>query len=466
MGLLERIEARRRGEHSRKYPVGMGAIDRFATSHGHDQTQFSPEEYGDYIATSNEVFSAVSLRARLMSGLDLSLYRGRGQDKREISTGPVANLLRYVNPFWSAERLARMDEMSMGLWGQSFWAVEKHDGKPVEIWWMKASRVKPVPHETNYLKGFLYEPINGGEPVPFRTDEVVWFRYPNPVDEFSSLSPLAAARLSADTASDMMKANRNLFTNGMQPGGVIVPATDKVVFSKEQAADLEELFESRMKGVSRAHRWAVLRFEAQLKSLAVSPKDAEFVNGLNLTLRQVCNAYGIPSPLLNDMEHATLANAREFERMLWSHALVPDAKLRAGDIREQFLPMFRGGPDHCEYDFTQVAALQESASEAWGREAQALERGALTINEWRKSKGMPPVPWGDVWWAPVNKSAVQDADSMPQGDTAPAPVPNEEADPVVLDVPAKEADDERTWRPLLDALETKMRLNGHARSSL
>ena len=31
----------------------------------------------------------------------------------------------------------------------------------------------------------------------------------------------------------------------------------------------------------------------------LAQKDAEFIQGLNLTLRQVCNAYGVPAPLLN-----------------------------------------------------------------------------------------------------------------------------------------------------------------------
>jgi len=52
--------------------------------------------------------------------------------------------------------------------------------------------------------------------------------------------------------------------------------------------------------------------------------------------------------------------------------------------------------------------------------------GGITINEWRKKQGLPPVPWGDVWWAPVNKAAVVDGDSTPQGDTSPTTLPDDE----------------------------------------
>ncbi len=403
MALIDRIRQARHPQAA--WPAGVEYVGA-DTSRGHDDDRFSPESYGNYIATSNEVFSAISLRARLMSSLNLQLFSGRGPDKAEVTSGPAADLLRTVNPFWSKARLDRMDELSMGLWGESYWALEPGRNGPSAIYWLKPSRVRPIVHPSKYLDGFVYQPADGGRPLRFDVDEIVWFRYPNPLDEFSALSPLAAARLAADTGAAMMTANRNLFRNGLALGGLVVPDTDKATFTADQASDLERDIERRFTGADKKHRWAVLRFEAQFRALDVSPKDAEFVSGLDLTLRQVANAYGIPAPLLNDLAHATLANTREFERILWANTLVPDSTLRAGEIEEQLLPKFRTGPDHCAYDYTQVSALQESASEAWTREAQAMDRGAITINEWRKSKGMPPVPWGEVPWMAVNKAAI------------------------------------------------------------
>lgn len=457
MGLLERIQAARA---PRSWPVGAGAVPPFEEFHGHDVAEYSPEEYGNYVVTSNEIFAAATLRARLMSGLNLQLFRGRGTARTEVLHGPAVELLGRVNPYWSPRRLERMDELSMCLWGQSFWAIEKDGaGLPQEIWWMKPSRVRPVPHETGYISEFLYEPLHGGPVISFRPDEVVWFRYPNPLDEFAPLSPVAASRLAADTASSMMKANRNLFTNGLMPGGVVVPTGDKVTFTSEQARDLAAMLERRFKGVDKAHRWQVLRFDAQLKEMGVTPKDAEFLGGLNLTLRQVANAYGIPVPLLNDLEHATLSNVRDLQTIMWSHTLKPDSQLRASEITEQFLPMFRrrGGPEAAEYDYTKVEALQEATTEVWARERQAIEVGRYTINEIRAKNGEPPLPWGDVWWAPVNKSAVLDADSRPQGDTSPTGGAGQDTTSDVAglgeqDGPADTTTvDDRAWRRVLAA---------------
>ncbi|GGM64139.1 hypothetical protein GCM10012275_38360 [Longimycelium tulufanense] len=429
MGLLERMRAVQ--DRRRSWPVGPAVVEPFEKAHGHDDELFSPENYGDYIVTSNEVFAAASLRAKLASSVPLRVYRGRDEDKRELPDSAAAKLLRFVNPFWTQARLARMDSLCMDVWGETVWAVEKFRGEPQEIWWLKPSRVKPVPNENNYLAGFLYESNVVGtdgtrQVISFRPDEIVWQRYPNPLDEFSALSPIAAARLAADTASAMMKANRNLHSQGLQIAGMVVPPAN-VQFTSEQARELEERLQKRFAGADKAHRWAVMRYEAQFKPVNITPKDAEFINGLGLTLRQVANAFGVPAPLLNDLEHATLANLREFQKALWEHSLVPDLTLRAQELEEQFLPMFgrrgRSTPDHVAFDFSRIAALQESQSEAWDRERQAIEVGALTVNEWRKKHGMPPVDWGDVWWAPVNKAAVTSAGSQPQGDTSPTALP-------------------------------------------
>lgn len=436
MGLLERIQARRRGEHlSRAWPVGKGELIEPEYAYGH-QSEFSPEEYGDYAATNNDVYSVIALRARMMSKLRLQFFHGTGSDKREDTTHPAVLQYRKVNPFWTAERLARMDEFCMGLWGETYWALEPGPrGGTGEIWWLKPSRVKPVRHESKYISRYAYHSVSGGI-IYFEPDEIVHQRYPNPVDEFAPLSPLAAARLAADTSQAMMQSNRQLFRNGMQIAGLIVPPADKVTFSQEQAEDLERKLERRLTGVDKAHRWAVLRYEAQFKQLAISPKDAEFVAGMGLTFRQVCRAYGMPSPLLNDLENATLSNTRDLERMAWDNTLISDAEFRAAEIREQYLPRFkRGAPDHCEYDFTKVSALQESATESWTREAQALDRGALTINEWRKSKGYPPVAWGEKPYLPVNKAPVGPDGQLqlPEPKTPPADpanLPDDETNPV------------------------------------
>lgn len=416
MNFLDRIKERRAKFSN---PVGSDLAqvgDRF---NGHDFSRWSAPEGDrgpDRIATSDDLYAVINLRARLMSGLDLNLYRGSGSTRKIVDSSPAVDLLKHVNPHWTWRRLARMDELSMGIWGQSFWAIESDKLGPREIWWLKPSKMHVIPDSSGYIKGFLYEVTNANFSerfIPFTPDEIVWFRYPNPLDEMSPLSPLLAAERASTTGTAMMDGNAAIFNQGMQAGGFITPNGDKTSFTKPQADDLETFLETRVRGIKNAKKWHVLRFDAQFKEAQITAKDAEFINGLNVSLRRVCNVYGVPSPLMNDLEHATLANLSELHKVLWSDALKPDAQLRQDEITEQFLPRFLGRPMHAEFAFDKIEALQESATATWDRERQQIEVGSLTINEWREKNGLPPIPWGDKWWAPVNKGAVGGSENAP-----------------------------------------------------
>jgi HK97 family phage portal protein len=130
-------------------------------------------------------------------------------------------------------------------------------------------------------------------PIAYEPAEVVAFRYPNPANQWRGLSPLAAARLSADSASAALQSNRNIFANGIQLGGIVSPKNG-VLLSPEQAKELETDLSRRFNGVDKAHRWGVMRAEVDVKQVGVTPKDAEFLGLLRWSLEDVCRAYSVP----------------------------------------------------------------------------------------------------------------------------------------------------------------------------
>lgn len=415
------------GPEPRAFVIGPGVVDPFESIHGKSSDQFTPAVYGEYIATSNAVFACVQLRSSLLSGLPLKLFRvGAGGSKEEIQTGDLFDLLRKVNPFWTLSRLLRMTEISLSLWGEAFWVLdrgEKGTLPPQEIWWARPDRMKVVPDASKYIKGFLYEPERAGDPLAFEPNEIVWFAYPNPLDEYEGLSPLAAARLAADTSRDAMRSNRSIFTQGMNPGGLLMPASDQIDISPEQAAELESLLEKRLKGVDKAHRMVVMRTKAEFMPWNLSPKDAEFINLLKWSLEDVARAYGVPLDLIGGQR--TYENVAAAERAMWVRTMRPEANFISEEITEKLLPLFPGQADLAEFNFEDVEVLQEAEDAKWTRADGQIKAGAITINEWREDQGLKPVAWGDSWWAPFTVAPVKSSS---------APVPpsedEEEEEPV------------------------------------
>jgi HK97 family phage portal protein len=285
-------------------------------------------------------------------------------------------------------------------------------GEPKEIWWGRPDRTSILPDPERYIKGFLYEPINGTQDIPFAPHEVIWIPYPNPLDEYAGLSPLAAARGSADYATEAIRANTRLFKNGMQIGGLVMPpAGSPRELTPEQARELDQYFIRRFQGQDKAHRWATLRHNYEIHESGTTPKEADFLGGLAFSIEDVARAYKVPLDLIGGQR--TYQNVEAALKALWMHCILPEAEFFATELTEKLLPMFPAqAADEIAFDISGVQALQESTNDKWTRAKEELEKGALTINEWREEAGREAVAWGEVFWAPSSLRPIDDAQKL------------------------------------------------------
>jgi len=408
---------------ARAWKAGIGVVDPFERYYGHDDSKYTPSELGDYLTTSNAIYTCATIRADALALLEFKAIRLANGKPEEVKEGAEIKLLRKVNDFWTMNRLLAMTELSLCLWGKCFWAVERGangKGEPREIWWMKPDRVSVITDAVDYIKGYAYTPINGAEAIAFLPGEVIWLRYPNPLDEFGSLSPMTTVRLPADVGTSAAKSNKHIFDNGLQMGGVVVPKAGSIL-TPDQAKEIELQLEKRFKGMDKFHLWGVLRFEAEMKQMGINPHDAEFLGALAWTLEEACRAFKVPLDMVGGQR--TYENVKASDRALWMRAMVPESIFIASELTEQFLPMFKNTMvDLIEPGYKHVLAMQDDEGEQWTREYQQIQQGAITINEWRGSKGMDKVAWGDAWWAPLMVTPVKD-ETSPAQKTAPAPVP-------------------------------------------
>ena len=351
-------------------------------------------EYGDYYATSVSVYSAVKLRADALSRPNLLVHR-RAPDGSLFPVGadhPAQQLLERVNPWCTQGDLWRATETNLNLWGSSFWALERDETGRWEIWPLRPDRVSVLPDRRKYIRGFIYMGRNG--PVAYTADEMLWIRYFNPLEEFAGLSPVAPVRMAVDMGKDGLRFNRNFLRNSAQP--------DFVLLTNESMSDseIEEFYnrwEARYKGPGNARRPAVASFVRDIKTLGLSQRDMDFIQGLRWSLEEVSRTYGVPKPLLSDLERATFSNINAAERLFWRNTMLPEMQFLEEQLNRMLLPRL-GYPDLVvQFDLSAIEVLREDENSRVSREAQLLDRGVLTINEVRRSRHLPDVPWGDAW---------------------------------------------------------------------
>ena len=380
----------------RAFVLGGGGGQTQSVYYSGDESTFTPSKYGDYVATSSDIYIASNYRAKTLSSVPLKLYKGT--KKTEVTSGTLYEILQKVNPYWTARRLFQMSELSLCLWGSAYWFMDRggKGGEPREIWWARPDKVKVVSHPTNYISHFEYD-IGSGQVMKFSREETLWLRYPNPIDEYAGLSPLAAARIAADTSTNAMRSNAKMFENGMQVAGVVSPKIGEQ-WTDQQALDISESIQRRLVGPNRAHRWVVLKRETQFQPLSISAKDAEYIAALNWSFETVCRVYGLSPDLLGGK--TTFSNSAEARMALWEDTMKPECSFFADEITEQLLPLFPGQADIAEFDLTTVGVLQEAELSKWSRWKEQIEKGAKTVNEYRVSIGDDPLLWGDDWYSP------------------------------------------------------------------
>ena len=211
---------------------------------------WAPSHYAAYFATSTPVYSAVRLRADAIARPPLRVYRRvetAGEWHREWvgPEHPAQRLLDRVNPHWTGGDFWRATETYLNLWGVAYWSVERDDlGMPVELWPLRPDRVRLVPDENEYIRGYMYTG-HSGEQVAFATDEIVRLRYFNPLDEYAGLSPISPVRLTLDMGRDALLSNRSGLANDGSPGVVIHTDTNPDV---DEVKRLLEEWESRFSG--------------------------------------------------------------------------------------------------------------------------------------------------------------------------------------------------------------------------
>ena len=383
-------------------------------------------EYGRYMATSPSVYAAVKLRAEAVTRPPLRVYRvegypspqpsptrgeGAGSASKEgtrsikiegasrrvpvEASHPVARLLERVNPWYTRTDLWRATEIYLCLWGSAFWAIERgEDGEP-ELWPLRPDRMAVIPDRRRHVRGFVYRGAPGalpGEQVAYTPDEIVWLRYFNTLEELAGLSPLAPARLSADMGHEGLHFNRHLLRNSARPDFLLLTNQE---MNEAELEDFYARWEQRYQGPENARRPAVASAVRDVKTLGLSHRDIDFIQGLRWSLEEVSRAYGVPKLLLGDFERATYANVQASERMFWRNTVAPEVKFLEDQVNRALLPKLGYPQLTVEFDLSAIEALQEDENSKVQRETALLDRGVLTINEVRRERNLPEVPWGD-----------------------------------------------------------------------
>lgn len=215
--------------------------------------------------------------------------------------------------------------------------------------------------------------------------EVIHFREWNPLEPpyGPGMPRLAHAALSIDANNEARVWNTAMLRNGMRPPGVL---TVNGTLSPEQRESLKERLQQYHAGSMNVDRPMVLEGgEMTWTPTGGLQKDADWLDGMNLSAREIANAIGYPPELLGDSDLTTYSNRQDARKALYSETIIPELAYIEGEINAKLMPLY--GPEY-EFRFDRdIDVLSEEQDKVWARVAGA---SFLSENEKREELQLGP----------------------------------------------------------------------------
>ncbi len=294
---------------------------------------------------------AVGTVARSCAGTALSVKKMVGEDEKDIANHPFELLIQKPNPKESRFQLLESTFSYQALTGNAYWWLNRpnENAAPAEIWSIPSHKMEPVPDERLYLKGYIYDPGDGGY-ITLEPWEVVHFRNFNPLNEFVGLSPIEALATIAVGDLQMQDWNTRLFgeNNARLPG--IMAFADPINDTEWDKLKKDSVDKANMRSNMMLRN--IGPGGVQWIQAAQSQRDMEFLKGRQFNKEEIYSIYapGLASVLAIN---ATEANALAGERTFAKYAQWPILSAAAEKITNDLMPAY-GDNLKAEFDDIRV----------------------------------------------------------------------------------------------------------------
>jgi len=288
---------------------------------------------------------------------------------KPVSEHPLLDLLAHPNPHEAGPELVEGLFAYLQTAGNAYLQAAVVDGEVRGLYGLRPDRMQAIAGRDGYPVAYDY--TSGGRttrldqlatPVP----AVLHLALFHPLDDHYGMAPLEAAQQSLDIHNAAAAWNKSLLENAARPSGALVYSSAAGSLTQAQFDRLKAELEAGFQGAANAGRPMVLEGGLDWKTIALTPKDMDFIEARNAAARDIALAFGVPPMLLGIPGDNTYANLAEANRQLWRQTIIPLVR-RAGAALAHWLgPAF--GPDiDLVPDLDKIEALAEDRAAQWAR---------------------------------------------------------------------------------------------------
>lgn len=310
------------------------------------------------------------------------------EDGQRHTEHPVLSLLNHPNSHKSGVELFEQIYAYLQTAGNAYLEAAFVGGEVKALYDLRPDRMKVIAGNDGWPVAYGYSA--GGKTrrlsqLEAPMQKVLHLKLFHPMDDHYGLAPLDAARTSLDIHNAAANWNKSLLDNAARPSGALIYSAATGNLTSDQFDRLKAELEQGFQGASNAGRPMVLEGGLDWKTIAMTPKDMDFIEAKNVAAREIALAFGVPPMLLGIPGDNTYANFAEANRTLWRQTVVPLVRRVAANLGHWLKPAF-GGAFEIVPDFNSIEALAEDRAALWKRVGDA---DFLTDDEKREQVGLP-----------------------------------------------------------------------------
>lgn len=193
------------------------------------------------------------------------------------------------------------------------------------------------------------------------------------------------------------KTQSRLYSQGMMPAAY-VQMSGKL--SPEARKKVREAYEEQMVGVENAYRLAVFDdMITKFEPINIQLKDAQFLESIDATDRDICNFFGLSEHMLNRGKEAYNSNEQKYIEYLQGTL---DSYLVPWEEAAKIRWLSRGEQKSHYFKFIRESLLRMDSKARAESMAIRIQNGMLTPNEGREKDDMSAYDGGDVHYMAGN----------------------------------------------------------------
>jgi HK97 family phage portal protein len=381
------------------------------------------------------VYKAANTRAARIAEIDLQVVEVRAlkdgtEERVPLPFHPVYDILgrggrnRRPNPLETTETFKRILEIDLCVTGNCYWVkvrdssrVTERGGIPREIWRVRPDRMLPVIDlTTGLIAGWGFIPFGSGAKATWPAEDVIQFKYPNPLDPYMGLSPIMANAHAINIDVFNRLYQQRFFEQGAL-ATVVLSSEDNI--TEADAKEMLEIFKLRHAGEKNAWLPIIAGNGVKVTPITVSNRDLEAIKLFEWSEEDVLSIYGVSKTQLGLAGDVNLSNAHALDVAFNKNVIKPELTLIEHQLEADLLPDYpdRGDDAWLEVDFENPVPGDRDFEL---RETEALRRlGDMTTNESRERHRLPPFTgrYGDMVQIPFSAVlADPNSDELPSLD--------------------------------------------------